>query len=678
MANLKGGNAIVRFLLAHGEKLGIAAVAICAGVLFWSALKLDHLGPNEQPDKLIQLANQANQHIEDFTWEVLDPNSKVIAEPVSGKAMPPVVREYFPPLEAPWNRPVLDPVSLRTDPQLLAAVDLEVHGDSGLWASALPEVIEQKQLEALQEQQRLRKEEEEARLREQTESERGGRGDRETRGGRGSREDRGGRRIFEGGRGGREREAAPTRNDGPVVVNASSRAMLQGFEEISAKSWVTVVAKVPIEKQYQLYDEALMNASGYDPGQDIPTYRGYIVERAEVTEEGQGEWQRVASIDEPRLERAIRSYPFEPLELVSNQYIHPLLTHPLPPLILRDWDRRVTHSSIPLASEEVLEDVYETDEVEEGDQPLGEDNIFAAAPSDDRMNNFGREGLRGSNRRAMIPRGPSMRRESYSLEGEGGPVGEGRRVGGRSYNRGGTTGMYSWDGVTPYILFRYFDDDVELGHRYRYRVRLALADVNNEVLEQYLDKTVVERRSKLKSDARKEFRLTDWSQPSPVASVPLPARVYLAGADTASESNFNDEPEANILVQVFNSLLPAEIALEKSFLRGSVLNVRDKASVIWVDRADLAQAQVNDDFDFRTGITVIDFRGGERLSTRNRDLTVPARAVLMDPAGRLFLQSELEDREPADNYERALEGDTNRSRSFGVPGRRGGFYEEGG
>jgi hypothetical protein len=162
-----------------------------------------------------------------------------------------------------------------------------------------------------------------------------------------------------------------------------------------------------------------------------------------------------------------------------------------------------------------------------------------------------------------------------------------------------------------------------------------------------------------------------------VASVPLPARIYLVSADPASESTFTDEPEAKILVQAFNGQLPAEIALEKLFLRGSVLNVRDKASVIWVDRADLEQAQINQDFDFRTGITVIDFRGGDRLSNRNRDLTVPARAVLMDPAGRLFLQAELDDREPVGAYQQALEGDTGGMNRFGGRGGRG-EYNEGG
>jgi hypothetical protein len=664
MANLKGGNVVVRFLLAHGEKIGVAAVLLCAAMLFWSAVSHDHLGSDQQPDDLRQLASQASQHIEQFTWDGLDEEHKLQAEHVSAEAMKPVVVNQFPPI-TPWDRPVLAPVTLRTDPELLTIEDLEVHGDSGLWAFADPEIIRRKQLEAMKEQDRLRKEEAAARERELDQS------DRLSEEGAGR-----GREMFDRGRGGRERETTPARREGPVVVSSNSRTQLAGFEDIKSKSWVTVVAKVPIEKQYKLYDEALMNSSGYNANQDIPNYLGYIVERAEVTDEGQGDWSQVDVIKQKTLDNDFLTYPFNPEELISSRYTHPLLTHPLPPLILREWDRRVTHSSIPLVAEEVTESEMETDGTEpsDSDQPAEDDALFGIR-SPDRAGDLRGEGgidRRGQGRGSMYSRLPMM--------GGGEAYREGAYMGGepgmsRSYSRSGMEGSFSWDGETPYVLFRYFDDSVQPGHRYRYRIRLALVDVNQEVPEQYLDKTVTERRNKIQSDSLKVYRLTDWSEPSPVASVPLPARVYLVSGDPAKESNYNDEPEAKFLVQAFNSLLPAEIAREEDFLRGSLLNVQGKASVIWVNRSDFTEAQANQEFDFRTGITVLDFRGGDRLSTRNRDLTVPAQAVLMDPAGRLFLQSELEDRQSVEDYQRALEGDERDMPGFGGRGEGGIFFE---
>ena len=69
MANLKGGNAMVRILLVHGEKIGMFAIVVCAGMLFWSALGGDRLEDDQQPEKLVLLANRANQHVLNSTMK---------------------------------------------------------------------------------------------------------------------------------------------------------------------------------------------------------------------------------------------------------------------------------------------------------------------------------------------------------------------------------------------------------------------------------------------------------------------------------------------------------------------------------------------------------------------------------------------------------------------------------
>ncbi len=656
MANLKSGNAIVRLLLRHGEKIGMAGIVVCAGMLFWSAIGRERLGGDRQPENLVKLADNANRHVLSFTWDNLPEEEVIRAETISGEAMEQVVAEHYPRWKYPMNRPVLDPVSLRTDPALLLAEELEVHGDSGLWASADKAIIEKQRLAALAEQQKQAKADKAAedRRRADDPSERGGRGAGIFGGGRGEQTERGGRTT--------------PRRDGPIVVNPNSSARLQGFEQISAKSWVTVLAKVPVEKQYEIYDEALQGSSGYDNGRDIPIYRGYVVERAEITETGQGEWKKIASVNSRSLDRELESYPFDALDLIDPRYNHPILTHPLPPLILRDWDKRVSHSSMPLASEAEPEGSRELEEAEESDEPAGEEDMFAG-PAGGRRGEIpgggygGRTGRgeRGGRMEGGYPGGGYGGRGEMGYGGEYGggrmEMGQGGAYGGRGGmmggGRSGSVGVFSWDGKTTHVLFRYFDDNVEPGHQYRYRVRLALADVNHDVNEKHLDRTVLDRRSKIENKSLKKFRLTDWSEPSPVASVPLPARIYLVSAEAANENNFSDEPEAKILVKAFNSTLPAEIALEEDFARGSVLNLQEKAKVIWADSTKLEPEQEKEEFNFRTGITVIDFRGGEKLS---RDMTAPARALLMDPSGRLFLQEELDDSEPVAEYQQVIEG----------------------
>ena len=50
--SLKSGNWGVRFLLLHGEKIGVAAIGVCALMLVWSALGRDNLGEDKQPERL--------------------------------------------------------------------------------------------------------------------------------------------------------------------------------------------------------------------------------------------------------------------------------------------------------------------------------------------------------------------------------------------------------------------------------------------------------------------------------------------------------------------------------------------------------------------------------------------------------------------------------------------------
>ena len=195
--------------------------------------------------------------------------------------------------------------------------------------------------------------------------------------------------------------------------------------------------------------------------------------------------------------------------------------------------------------------------------------------------------------------------------------------------------------MRSFWLFRYFDSDVEPGKSYRYRVQLVLADVNADALEMYLDNAVVERRKE--NPAR--FRKTEWSEPSPMATVPHAGLVYIAGAEPANLANFAAEPEAKMLIKSLDADETAEVALADMFTRGAVLNLfARQAQVIWSDTfqaTDRDGEQVESpEFDFRTGLTLLDFDGGEDLNG-NKDLKAPARALLMDAAGNIRIESEL-------------------------------------
>jgi uncharacterized membrane protein YgcG len=682
-SGLKGGNAIVRLLLAHGEKIGIAAILICAGMLIWSALNVPTLDANKTPEELGRLAGQAENHVNSFKWQEISaqdiPEAPIVkSEPFQVNAMQQVNKEHWPLISAP-NPHVIPPQKLRTDPLLLSAMELEVHADSGMWATANPDDISRRKKEALAAQQKAEREQREREARQSEEDDRDGGG----RGRRGRDDERG------------DEEERPRGANATVVVQPRQGVELEGFETIEAKSWITVLARIPIKDQNNLYEDALKTARGFNPNTDMPQYLGYIVERAEITHEGQGKWERIAQVNNVTLTKELESYPVFPPEVVASRFVHPVMTHPLPPLILKEWDDRVKHSSMSLAVDDVppMDEVLEEPaEAEAAEGEAEDDGGFGVSrPPADAGGMYGERGGYGGEMDGGRG-GGGYGRGGYEMDGggRGGYEMDGGRGGG-GYGRGGGYGemdggggygrgqmgtgrgvelaSFSWDNKTSDILLRFFDNSVEPGHRYRYRVKLAVLDVNDGVQVQYLDKTVTERRDALANAKLRTFRLTEWSEESPIASVPLPVRLYLVAAEPAKPVA-GSSPEAEILIKALDSKFAAEIARQEKVTRGTVLNVREKAEVVWSNNYDVEQ---DPEFDFRTGTTLVDVQGGEKIGKKNRDLVAPGRAVLMDAAGKLSIQHELKDAPVVKDFNATKEMDQE-----GGGGGRGGFEMDGG
>jgi hypothetical protein len=144
-----------------------------------------------------------------------------------------------------------------------------------------------------------------------------------------------------------------------------------------------------------------------------------------------------------------------------------------------------------------------------------------------------------------------------------------------------------------------------------------------------------------KTAKRKAFRTTPWSDASGVVSIPLAGNVYVSGAKPASDRNYNDEPSTTLLVESFadDKGKATQAAKEKDFKRGAVANMTEDVDVLGTDAAQPYIDQ-SKNFPFRTGITIVDIDGGQPLA---KDFKEPARVLLMDPAGQLFVQNETDD-----------------------------------
>lgn len=227
----------------------------------------------------------------------------------------------------------------------------------------------------------------------------------------------------------------------------------------------------------------------------------------------------------------------------------------------------------------------------------------------------------------------------------------------------------------PYWMFRFFDMSAEPGKQYRYRVRLVLKDVNGYVARNFLEREVLVRLGDApKPGARSKpmIRQTEWSEPSPVASVPMAGEVRIASVTPPSTRQFNAEPNVKLLVKSFDlddQRKAIQAGLERDFYRGSVMNfVSDAEHLVgqFIDKIE--------DFKFRTGATLVDVRPGKQLSGNLRS---PSKVLVMDAGGRLSVRDEIKDAGEVELHRQIFaEPDPRDMERGGFFGGRGGFEGE--
>jgi hypothetical protein len=314
---------------------------------------------------------------------------------------------------------------------------------------------------------------------------------------------------------------------GPFTLPASGGG---SGSEVRGRRWIVVTGSVPYKKQLDEYDRVFQPAVAYDPKADVPAYKGYVIERAEVGAGEKLEWQ---AID---VEAALKKAKFlgNPLtDTLEGKYLDPALVFPLPPLAGKQWGPETQHEDIIGPSFDTVKkdiaaakdrkviwsgdfrNIDQTAEQKE-ERPLVafiakqadpgkpvDDRTFAVLfPTKEIAEQFNRSGsatvkgkVAGAERIKLPAVAAAAGKEiSVPLLVYDAPVakadtpdeptateGEGRR-GGRPLNATGpgpgpASGPQQNE-VVDYRLFRFFDLDVKPGKHYQYRVRLVLANPN--------------------------------------------------------------------------------------------------------------------------------------------------------------------------------------------------------
>lgn len=682
--NHKGGG-LKRLLLAHCEKVAAVGLVGAAAYIAYSSMGIE--SEDRVPSELAQQVSTTKTTYAEFSWSETSPEDVRVANPVPAPKLDNLPTEAYVE-KSMLSRPVVPPTVDRPDPKLIAALDVRGTAMTGIFAFESEEIRQERKLEAARRQQEEQQK-------------------REKQSGRAAPSLLG---AGAEGRGGPTdaRDSKEKRRPVPGRIRQEGIAT-QGDELFETLSVACVLAEAPILEQLKFYKEALDQARGYDPGADVPSYIGLFAERAEVRSGSDDEelnWEPVTfgsvTSDErgkPLLSQRVRDKMVEDwvrggAPLVDQRYEHALLTMELPPLVGQTWGPEVVHPDAPLQVEtdaaeaaEAAEDDPE-EEADTEDQPL-----FAGAEGGPgRRGGAGRGGYGGEGGFGGGYGGEGGYGGGYGGEGGygggygggeggygGGYGGEGGYGGGYGGGEGGYGGGSSRrslaadrpiDPDVPFLMVRFWDFTVQPGREYRYRIKLVLRDVNYRQPSSTLSPEVAAR---LEAQDKRErgWRATEWSEPSSIISVPMAGDVFVASAKPASTGKANSEGSVELLVQSFSldedrRAIKAE--LKEEFVLGSVMNMTEDVEVVTGDRRYIKEL---DSFEFRTGITLCDFRGGEDLPG---DYEAPVSVLLMDPTGKLFVRNQLDDAEKIATHKATFEETTDaRGGGFG-----GGYGGEGG
>jgi len=699
-ANLKGLSGIKGLALRHGEKILITIVGLLALWFVYSSLKLPRLEDQYQAAKLQSQINETNLAITGSTWPEDDSTEVRRYKPVEKKGTFSVDSKHYA-IIGPV--PIVAATQLRGDPVVLNAVELRAIGSSGLLAFRDEKTaLEQERRRKLKEEELQKKQE-----RDQAKLEAEGAGPE------------GGRRSGRGGRGPEEintEEFDPDHPDRRLIegIGSPTGVPLQGGERLEQVYWATIVAKVPIREQLELFIDTFKNARGYDPVRDFPQYVGYQVQRAEVVPGQPLAWKFVYVYDGQ--EKHIRAntptgkfvnidtvtklgtlasteWAAPAVEPVDARWTDMLLTLPLPPLVGRDFGADATHPDIPLAKnappleeeQELAPATAPTEKPAEGD----DDMIFSAGTG------AAGQGIPGGefNMPMRSPTASFGGREFGGREfggarefGRGGPGGPEGYGGGRATFAGGIAAGQRTElpRVVDFLLLRFFDYTVEPGKEYKYRVKIVLNDPNAAIPLNagVLESAVIDRRTKEMREAKDKGRPTpfyrlaeEWSEPSGTVGIPIGG-----GAVRVAEAKLpkvhNDEPVTKVFAETFD-IDPEDgsaihVAHEKEFRRGAVVNLKEKMRYTgendrWID--------TKDEYELNTGLTLLDVEGADKTV---KEMTAPTRVLLMDAAGQMSIRDELTDGPDVQYLRLVFSDDKRRNRTdqpggeFGPGGPRGG------
>ena len=446
-------DSIVRFLVQHGEKLGVGLVGLVALALAWGGISsLRSMRPTEeqQPQAILKEAAEASAHIEAVK---IAPDDELTSE----KGLAATVAQWLAPEVKPappralFDKPLFAELARRSSPTILPVEDLRAVAGVAVVA-AKPRVAADRPAA-------------ERTLNLDGPAPAPPKGGKTPRGGKGPAQ---------------PVPVQPT----PEMMGFPQPGMDPAQPQGKIVPYVLVTGLIPVAKQRAEYDSRFSMASLRDPNLDAPHWNGFVIERMEEIPGAEGRWKPV---DMKALVRrysaewaALHPEPLLPqLTLAPEQEqrdrtVTPLpFCSPLPQLADGSWGLKSLH---PWFGDYLKRQAEEQKAAAEKLRRETEENanVFAGAnPASPFDGGFQPPGFGGGPDAAgmMPPGGPDM------------------------------PGMVDPTKIGPeFRLFRFIDLDVKTGRKYRYRVRASCWNPNLNVPSRHLADTADAKKPALDSD----------------------------------------------------------------------------------------------------------------------------------------------------------------------------------
>jgi hypothetical protein len=466
-------DALLRFFVVHGEKLGVAVVALASLALAWGGISsLRALRPTEEqePQAIIKEATDAAAHIQAVK---IAPDDELTSE----KGLAATVAQWLAPEVKPappralFDKPLFAELARRSSPTILPVEDLRAIAGVAVVAAKPKPVAGRPATERTINLD--------------------GPSPAPPKGGKPPRGPRG------------QVPAPPVQpQPTPEMMGMPPPGMEMAVPQGKIMPYVLVTGLIPVAKQQAEYDSRFSLASLRDPNLDAPHWNGFVIERMEEIPGTEGRWKPVD------MKSLVRRYSSEwaalhpepllpqltlgPDQEQRDRTVAPLpFCSPLPQLADGAWGLKSLHPWFGGYLERQAEEQKAAAEKLKREAEESS-NVFAGGG------------------------------QATPFEGGFQPPGFGSGLDGSGMMPSGSAefpGMVDPTKLGPeYRLFRFIDLDVKAGHTYRYRVKASCWNPNLNVPSRHLADT---------ADAKKQSLDSDFSAATPPAVVPDGSRLLV-------------------------------------------------------------------------------------------------------------------------------------------------------